>query len=471
MVSAPPVYPTVTVTVHRIITVDPVEGVPGDPADWFYYVGVDWGAGYQWQSSGNLPDNTDVLTVDRGHPFPVQSVNVTIAIMLCEEDFILPADDELADLSGDMNGGQDDVDCSPPATGTLPGTFVASWNLGTGVLSGDAYTMASGYYEAYGESDGSTVADENDANLQFLVGDDYTPPGADAGPDLITHLEEPVNLDASNSTASPGSSIESYAWDFGDGRTDSGASPFVTHIYSAKGVFTVTLRVNDSLGMTSTDTATVFVQNLAPDVSFAFTPRDPTTATDIAFTDTSLDPDGGIDARLWEFGDGSTSPDANPTHRYSDDGNYSVTLTVTDDEGATASMTQWVNVSNVDPVASFAATPVNPEVGDPVAFTDRSVDADGEIAAWSWDFGDGNASSERSPTHTYGESGTFTVTLLVTDDDGGTGSWERGVTIAPRETAPQAAWTSAIILIVLVVVVLVALYLWRRYSRGGEEGG
>ena len=115
----------------------------------------------------------------------------------------------------------------------------------------------------------------------------------------------------------------------------------------------------------------------------------------------------------------------NPTHDYADDGTYSVTLTVTDDDGASDSISKDVVVSNVPPTADFTYSPSSPTDLDVIQFTDTSTDSDGTIASWSWDFGDGDTSTLQNPTHDYADDGTYPVTLTVTDDDGASDSYQR----------------------------------------------
>jgi PKD repeat protein len=141
------------------------------------------------------------------------------------------------------------------------------------------------------------------------------------------------------------------------------------------------------------------------------------------FTDTSQDPDGNADitARHWDFGGDGESDEQNPTHTFSAASTYQVVLTVTDAAGATSTQEQAVTVSttpgNQPPVAAFTFECSALEC----TFTDASTDADGTIASYLWDFGDGETSIEASPTHTYAAAGEVTVNLTVTDDAGDTG--------------------------------------------------
>lgn len=75
-------------------------------------------------------------------------------------------------------------------------------------------------------------------------------------------------------------------------------------------------------------------RNKLPSPSFTYSPLSPTTLDNLQFTDTSSDEDGHVVSWLWDFGDGTTLTDQNPTHRFSIPGNYMVTLTVKDDDGA-----------------------------------------------------------------------------------------------------------------------------------------
>jgi PKD repeat protein len=134
------------------------------------------------------------------------------------------------------------------------------------------------------------------------------------------------------------------------------------------------------------------------------------------FTDTSTD-DGGVEVWAWDFGDGSASPTRDPSHEYVAAGDYTVTLTVTDALDQSDAAQQVVTVTeppppppNQPPSASFTVSCT----GLACDFTDTSTD-DGGIVARLWDFGDGGWSDEQSPSYTYWDPGTYTVSLLVED--------------------------------------------------------
>ncbi len=136
----------------------------------------------------------------------------------------------------------------------------------------------------------------------------------------------------------------------------------------------------------------------------------------IEFNDESIEGENEIVDWQWDFGDGSTSTEQNPTHSYEDEGTYLVKLTVTDSEDVSDSAVMEIDVIR-GPEADFSFDPEVPVENQSVEFDDESESPDGEIVEWEWDFGDGSTSTEQNPTHAYEESGNYTVELTVIDDN------------------------------------------------------
>jgi WD40 repeat protein len=138
-------------------------------------------------------------------------------------------------------------------------------------------------------------------------------------------------------------------------------------------------------------------------------------------SDRSTD-DGLIISRFWDFGDGTTSDEISPRHRFTTTGDFEVTLTLTDEQEAQASRTQTIAVTEA-PVAVMSVDPTSAEAAPAVISFDGSAsyDPDGEIVEHRWDFGDGSREFLQAVTHVYASPGTFRATLTVTDDKGVTG--------------------------------------------------
>ena len=258
---------------------------------------------------------------------------------------------------------------------------------------------------------GSGSVDPAPANL---------PPVADANGPYSGTVGQPVSFDGSASMDQDGT-IASYAWTFGDGGTGTGVSP--SHTYGTPGSYTVTLTVTDDGGLTDTATSSANIgAGNAPPIANANGPYNGTEGQQVTFDGSaSMDPDGTIVAYDWTFGDGNTGTGVSPTNTYAAAGTYTVTLTVTDDAGATDSATSMANIvaAPQDPIAAPNG-PYNGIEGQPVAFNGSgSYDPDGgSITQYDWNFGDGNTGTGVAPSHTYATAGTYTVTLTVVDDEG-----------------------------------------------------
>jgi cyclophilin family peptidyl-prolyl cis-trans isomerase len=153
-------------------------------------------------------------------------------------------------------------------------------------------------------------------------------------------------FNASNSR-DPDGPLTTFAWDFGDSNTGTGKT--VEHTYERSGRFTIRLTVTDDRGATSSFSRNL-VLNVAPtsDFTFAVSPSDPLT---FDFDGTgSSDSDGPIASFSWNFGDNSpAATDPVVSHTYATPGDFTVTLTVTDQTGASDSSSQSLDVTGVDP--------------------------------------------------------------------------------------------------------------------------
>src|SRR5271157_3875344 len=244
-------------------------------------------------------------------------------------------------------------------------------------------------------------------------------------------------------TGNPGVQPTTYQWNFGDGTANATVQNPV-HVFSTIGTYSITLAINDSTGHGAKKVKSNYITvaaNQPPVASFTFSPATPAVSQALQLTDTSVDHDGTIAAWQWNFGDGSANSTVkNPTHAYASAGNFTVTLTVTDNEGALGVARKTVSVIVAQPpTASFTYTPASPVVTQTVQFTDKSTDSDSTIASWQWNFGDGSANStSQNPTHAYSSTGTYTVTLTVTDNLGLKGVAKKSITISSQFMYVQA---------------------------------
>jgi len=242
-------------------------------------------------------------------------------------------------------------------------------------------------------------------------------------------------------SSDPDGSVASYAWDFGDPNdltAGTGATP--SHTYTVADSYTVTLTVTDDGGLPSAPvmTAATIADNVPPT---AEANGDYTGATGAAIvfdsTGSNDDTDGFIVSYAWDFGynDGDGDPvtgtGPSPSHSYAVAGDYTVTLTVTDNLGGTGDDIAMVTITtaNLAPIAEARgpySVSLPLELGivefdaswDPVDET-GSYDPDGTIVSYDWDFGDPNDATPGSgptPTHQYTASSTYIATLTVTDN-------------------------------------------------------
>jgi PKD repeat protein len=140
---------------------------------------------------------------------------------------------------------------------------------------------------------------------------------------------------------------------------------------------------------------------------------------------------------LWDFGDGTTSTEQNPTHIYTNGGTYNVKLTATNAGGSDTEEKANYVMAYITPFVDFTASITKGKAPITVTFTDQSGNSPTE---WLWDFGDGTSSTEQNPSHLYTTLGTYTVTFKATNIAGSNSTIKTGyITITP---ATDPIWTA-----------------------------
>ncbi len=241
----------------------------------------------------------------------------------------------------------------------------------------------------------------------------------------------PLTVNFTESSTVPFGSITNWSWDFGDGNTSTAQEP--THIYQDPGAYTVTLTVTSSTGCTSTDTNPFFVQVIGPDVNFGADTFGGCPPLTVNFTDSTFF-GAPIISWSWNFGDGNTSSLQNPTHTYTTYDTMDVSLTVTDIDGCSRTLTfnNYINtLDNVNPSIncpsnisqSVDAGQCNAAVSIPLPTTNDNC----SIASVINDFNNTSNASDTYPL------GTTTVIWTITDGNGNTNTCSFDMTIVDDE--------------------------------------
>ncbi len=247
----------------------------------------------------------------------------------------------------------------------------------------------------------------------------------------------PVNFDAQGSI-DPDDDTLTYAWDFGDGNSDTGVT--ASYTYLDGGTYTAVLTVDDGNGGTDTTSQVITVTvNQSPvanaGVDQTVTDSDGNGTETVTLDGSgSNDPDGTIVSYIWSEGGSQIATGLSPDVSFTV-GSHTVTLEVTDDDGATATDTVTVVVTapaNIPPTASFTYSCNGVECTfDGATGPTASSDPDGTIVSYNWYFGDGKYGSGGTTSHTYPTTGSYSVRLTVTDDDGATDEDTVSVVVTP----------------------------------------
>ena len=228
----------------------------------------------------------------------------------------------------------------------------------------------------------------------------------------------------------------SWLWDFGGGVTSTEQNPLVT--YAGAGSYSVTLTATNATGPSEPVTATDYIVVTTnpvygvPTARASRTPASGAAPVTVQFTDLST---GSPTSWFWNFGDGGSSTNQNPSHQYTMAGSFDVSLQVSNGNGSdTVTYTEWVTVTKTGaPAASFSGTPLSGAATLSVTFTDASTNTP---TSWLWNFGDGGTSTSQNPTHNYAYKGSYTVSLTATNASGSGMSTLRNYIVVTSGTGP-----------------------------------
>ncbi|MEM6298476.1 MAG: PKD domain-containing protein [Bacteroidota bacterium] len=244
-----------------------------------------------------------------------------------EDDMPMPSTPEAPTADFTFSPDDPQVGQTVQFTSTTTNTDAVAWDFGDGTTSSTAnpthtYTDAGSYtvtLTATGE--GGSVSAERSVSVSEAPADAPTA-------DFTFSPDSPETGQAVQFTSTT-TNANSLSWDFGDGTSSTDANP--THVYDNEGSYTVTLTATGD-GGTATAERTIAVAAPpadAPTADFTFSPDSPETGQTVQFTSTTTN----ANSLSWDFGDGTSSTDANPTHVYDNEGSYTVTLTATGDGG------------------------------------------------------------------------------------------------------------------------------------------
>jgi len=413
---------TVDVIVNPVpvVSVDDEEICLGDGATMTSYVDLPGGA-YDWQPTGETtaninvnPNQTTTYTLTYTLNGCVGTDNATLTVHAIPE-----ANFNFQNICEDQAMGLNST-----STVAAPSTIASfEWDIDNNGTVDYTTNNTNHTFPGFGVYDVNLTVTSNAGCVDEITQqvEVYALPIVDFTANPLC-FGEPTDF-TDQTTVPNGDNITNWNWNFDDGNANNVQNP--SNLYNNPGVYNVNLSIVTENGCT--DNTTIPIEVFAmPIANFDF--NNECVYDALNFTNQSSQV---ATIFAWEFGDGNTSTQENPSHTYNTSGQYNVTLMISTADGCGDTITQQVSAYD-QPVANFEVDPTCLETNS--NFTDLStinnIDGD-QITGWAWVFGDGNTSNQQNPTNMYGAENNYNVTLLVTSNYGCVDSITQSTTVWP----------------------------------------
>ncbi|NQU66512.1 MAG: PKD domain-containing protein, partial [Candidatus Marinimicrobia bacterium] len=205
------------------------------------------------------------------------------------------------------------------------------------------------------------------------------------------------------------------------------------HSYANNGTYSVILTVTDGDNGTHTVSNNISITNVNPSILSFVNPGAGDEGQTLSFSAYAINPGFDILTYTWNFGDNtSNQAGETATHTFADDGSYTITLTITDQNDGSTIHQSGITIANVNPTIQTHSIPDMGTQGTAVHFTAAATDPGTDTPVYTWNYGDGTSTVTGPDVyHTYTDYGTFTVSLTVTEEDGGTVNTTSDIIIVP----------------------------------------
>ena len=382
---------------------------------------------YSW----NFGDGSEVVEgIDVTHTF-TDNGNYTVTLTVSDDDGavttktkeiivsnLAPVITEIIGETSVLEG--EEISYSAIASDSGNDTLTYSWDFGDGSEIQEGADVTHTFANNGNYTIALTVTDDDGAATTSTI--DVTV--NNVAPTITeilgnTEVNEGEEATYSAIASDAGNDTLTYSWNFGDG-SESVEGESVSHVFTDNGEYTITLTVTDSDGAATSSTIDVTVNNLAPVITEIVGDTNINEGQEVSYSAIASEPGNDTLTYSWDFGDGVTAIGESVTHTFTDNGSYTITLSVRDDDGATATQTLDVLVSNVAPIIDEIIGSTNVNEGQEVTYSAIASEPGNDTLTYNWDFGDGVTAIGENVTHTFSDDGNYTVTLTVTDDDGAT---------------------------------------------------